>query len=104
MQLGFRIRKTAAFKVIEQHRVAHLNKIISALIGPVDKALCFGNDAVAGPGQAGFVFGMPDLKVRQVVRQDRLKEVVAGLVYRSGQLRVPLTRPAIVKDCDFTCR
>ena len=102
VKLGVLIGQAVALEVIEQDGVAVFGEVVAALIFAVDEMLGDGHLMVAGGGHPGLVLGVPDAKVGEVVGKGGLQEVSAGLIDGLRELSMPLPRPAVVKNGDFS--
>ena len=57
---------------------------------------------IARLGQARLILSMPDIEIGQMVGKNRLQELVSPLIHRLRQLGMPLARPAVVQNRDFS--
>src|SRR5579883_3047245 len=70
--------------MVEQQLIAAFRKIIAPLVDAVNRAFYFGNVVVGRVGNAGLVLGMPQLKVRLMLRNHRIQKCAVALRWKSG--------------------
>ena len=100
VELGGRKREVVGCEEVEQRTVELFGEVVAALVGFVDAALDAGELGVGGIGAAGFVFGVPELEVGEVLAGDESGEGLPGQVPAFHGFLVPSGGELIVERGD----
>ncbi len=85
------VGKPEGLNVVEGGAVELLGEVVAALVGFVDAALDAGELGVVGFGSAGFIFGVPELEVCEVLAGDEGEKGVGGRTPGFHCLAVPVS-------------